>query len=126
MWRRSLALARPRGTVAFTTGLTRALTRAPSEHSAALSRIPNKSAENAVIDIIYGSSQQRIERNQKRHILTVLVDNEPGVLSKVSGLLSARGFNIESLTVSATDVQDLSRMTIVLQCPDHQMAQVRT
>jgi acetolactate synthase-1/3 small subunit len=58
-----------------------------------------------------------------RHTLSVLVDNEPGVLSKVTGLLSARGFNIESLSVSKTDVTDLSRMTVILNCPDAQMAQ---
>jgi acetolactate synthase-1/3 small subunit len=44
-----------------------------------------------------------------------MVDNESGVLSKISGLLSARGFNIESLTVSPTHVPDLSRMTIVMR-----------
>lgn len=50
-----------------------------------------------------------------QHTLAVLVDNEAGVLSKISGLLSARGFNIESLTVSPTNIPDLSRMTIVIK-----------
>ena len=51
----------------------------------------------------------------KRHILNCLVQNEPGVLSRVSGILAARGFNIDSLVVCSTEVEDLSRMTIVLQ-----------
>ncbi len=45
----------------------------------------------------------------------MLVDNESGVLSRISGLLSARGFNIESLTVSPTNIPDLSRMTVVIR-----------
>jgi len=73
-----------------------------------------------VSDILYSFPEKK---ETKRHILSVLVDNEPGVLSKVAGLLSARGFNIESLSVSKTDVSDLSRMTVILNCPDTQMAQ---
>lgn len=49
-----------------------------------------KSVEGAVNDILYGFPQQKNEATQ-RHILSVLVDNESGVLSKISGLLSARG-----------------------------------
>ena len=48
-----------------------------------------------------------------RHIISVLLENEAGALSRVSGLFSARGFNIESLTVAATNDKTLSRMTIV-------------
>ncbi|MBW5291295.1 MAG: Acetolactate synthase small subunit [Candidatus Ruthia sp. Asou_11_S2] len=48
-----------------------------------------------------------------RHIISVLLENEAGVLSRVAGLFSARGFNIESLTVAATNDSTLSRMTIV-------------
>lgn len=76
--------------------------------------------EDAVQDILYSFPEKK---ETKRHILSVLVDNEPGVLSKVAGLLSARGFNIESLSVSKTDVSDLSRMTVILNCPDAQMDQ---
>jgi acetolactate synthase-1/3 small subunit len=48
-----------------------------------------------------------------RHIISVLLENEAGALSRVAGLFSARGFNIESLTVAATNDLTLSRMTIV-------------
>ena len=48
-----------------------------------------------------------------RHVISVLVDNEPGVLSRISGLFSGRGFNIESLNVAETLDPDISRMTLV-------------
>ena len=50
----------------------------------------------------------------ERHTLSVLVDNEPGILARIAGLFSARGFNIESLTVSETEHdKGLSRITVV-------------
>lgn len=49
-----------------------------------------------------------------RHTLSVLVENHPGVLSRVSGLFSRRGFNIESLAVSTTEDPTISRMTILV------------
>lgn len=48
-----------------------------------------------------------------RHIISILLENEAGALSRVSGLFSARGYNIESLTVAPTEDETLSRMTIV-------------
>jgi acetolactate synthase-1/3 small subunit len=48
-----------------------------------------------------------------RHIISVLLENEAGALSRVSGLFSARGYNIESLTVAPTEDESMSRMTIV-------------
>src|SRR3569623_3536945 len=48
-----------------------------------------------------------------RHIISILLENESGALSRVAGLLSARGYNIESLTVAPTEDKSLSRMTIV-------------
>lgn len=51
---------------------------------------------------------------QEQHTITVLVNNEPGVLARVSGLFARRGYNIESLTVSITDDPNVSRMTIVV------------
>lgn len=48
-----------------------------------------------------------------RHIISILMENESGALSRVAGLFSARGYNIESLTVAPTDDPTLSRMTLV-------------
>lgn len=51
----------------------------------------------------------------QKHTLTMLVDNEPGVLSRVAGLFSGRGFNIDSLSVAETMDPNISRITIVTQ-----------
>ena len=48
-----------------------------------------------------------------RHIISILIENEAGALSRVAGLFSARAYNIESLTVAPTEDPSLSRMTIV-------------
>ena len=54
----------------------------------------------------------------ERHVLSVLVKNSSGVLTRVSGLFARRGFNIDSLTVGRTDNPEISRMTIVLMGND--------
>src|SRR5690349_22847790 len=60
------------------------------------------------------------------HTLSVLVDNEPGVLARVIGLFSGRGYNIESLTVSETEHEKhLSRITIVTRGTPHVMEQIK-
>ncbi len=59
-----------------------------------------------------------------RHILSLLMENEAGALSRVSGLFSARGYNIESLTVAPTEDPTLSRMTIVTSGSDDVIEQI--
>lgn len=59
-----------------------------------------------------------------KHILGVLVENRPGVLSKVAGLFSRRGFNIDSLAVGVTEDPDISRMTIVVDGDEYIVEQV--
>ena len=59
-----------------------------------------------------------------RHILSLLVENEAGALSRISGLFSARGFNIESLTVAPTEEPSISRMTIVTSGSDAIIEQI--
>jgi acetolactate synthase-1/3 small subunit len=59
-----------------------------------------------------------------RHIISVLLENETGALSRVSGLFSQRGFNIESLTVAETSDSSLSRMTIVSTGNDRVIEQI--
>ena len=51
----------------------------------------------------------------KKHTLSALVQNQPGVLANVAGMFAARGFNIDSLVVGRTEDPDLSRMTIVVR-----------
>ena len=60
----------------------------------------------------------------KPHTLSVLVENKPGVLSRVTGLFSRRGFNIESLAVGTCEEPDMSRITIVCIGDDAQIEQV--
>ncbi len=59
-----------------------------------------------------------------KHTLAVLVENRSGVLTRVAGLFSRRGFNIESLAVGVTEDPDTSRMTIVVSGDDHVLEQV--
>jgi acetolactate synthase-1/3 small subunit len=87
-------------------------------------RPPAWSAPAAVSNILYETPLPS-QAPPKSHILNCLVQNEPGVLSRVSGILAARGFNIDSLVVCNTEVDDLSRMTIVLQGQDGVIEQAR-
>ena len=59
-----------------------------------------------------------------RHIISILIENEAGALSRVSGLFSARGYNIETLTVAPTEDASLSRMTIVTTGSDEVLEQI--
>ena len=61
---------------------------------------------------------------QERHILSVLVENKSGVLSRVTGLISRRGFNIESLSVGPTEDPTLSRLTIIMIANDTAYEQI--
>lgn len=87
-------------------------------------RPPAWSAPAAVSSILYETPVPS-QKPHKKHILNCLVQNEPGVLSRVSGILAARGFNIDSLVVCNTEVDDLSRMTIVLQGQEGVVEQAR-
>ena len=59
-----------------------------------------------------------------RHIISILIENEAGALSRVAGLFSARGYNIESLTVAPTEDPTMSRMTIVTTGSDDVVEQI--
>ncbi|MBN1298429.1 MAG: acetolactate synthase small subunit [Actinobacteria bacterium] len=58
------------------------------------------------------------------HIISVLVENKSGVLAKISGLFSRRGFNIESLAVGTTDDEKISRITLVVKAENHSIEQI--
>jgi acetolactate synthase I/III small subunit len=66
------------------------------------------------------------DQTVRRHTLSVIVDNEPGVLSRIAGLFSGRGYNIESLTVSETEHEShLSRITIVTSGSEKVIDQIK-
>ncbi len=60
-----------------------------------------------------------------RHVLSALVQNQPGVLAQVSGMFASRGFNIESLAVGPTETEAMSRITVVVKGDDKTLEQVR-
>lgn len=60
-----------------------------------------------------------------RHVLSALVQNQPGVLAQISGMLASRKFNIDSLAVGETEVPDLSRMTFVVHGDESELEQLR-
>lgn len=60
-----------------------------------------------------------------KHVISVIVENKPGVLSRVAGLFSRRGYNIESLTVGVTNNPELSRMTIVVSGDESILEQIQ-
>jgi acetolactate synthase I/III small subunit len=60
----------------------------------------------------------------KKHTIAVLVNDQPGVLQRVSGLFGRRGFNIESITVGISEEPGLSRMVIVTTCDDKMLEQI--
>lgn len=59
-----------------------------------------------------------------RRIISVLMENEPGALSRIIGVFSQRGYNVDSICVAPTDDQSLSRLTIVTQCTDKVIEQI--
>lgn len=61
---------------------------------------------------------------EQKHVLSVLVENSSGVLSRVAGLFSRRGYNIDSLTVGKTDNEEVSRMTITITGDNDVLEQV--
>ncbi|MFC5528641.1 acetolactate synthase small subunit [Cohnella yongneupensis] len=61
----------------------------------------------------------------RKHTIAILVNDQPGVLQRVSGLFGRRGFNIESITVGASEEVGLSRMVIVTTGDDHTLEQVQ-
>jgi acetolactate synthase-1/3 small subunit len=63
-------------------------------------------------------------RTGRKHILSILVENKPGVLTRISGLFARRGFNIDTLAVGPTDDPTLSRITLTLDGAMHPIDQV--
>ena len=91
-------------------------------------------ARSGLINVAEGSwvrrsHEHRVEgsglsEETMRHIISIMLENEPGALSRVAGLFSARGYNIETLTVAPTEEPSLSRMTIVTSGSDDVVEQI--
>jgi acetolactate synthase-1/3 small subunit len=92
--------------------------RPPHKGAAGVPVLPGIGAASTVIDPPARTSCTM------RHIISLLLENESGALSRVSGLFSARGYNIESLTVAPTEDPTLSRMTIVTSGSDDVIEQI--
>lgn len=60
-----------------------------------------------------------------KHILSILVNNNAGVLNRVTGLFSRRGYNIDSLSVGTTENNDISRITVAITCDDEDNNQIK-
>lgn len=86
--------------------------------------VPVTTAEDAVRSILRNTPEEA-EHHVRRHVLSCLAQNEPGVLSKVSSVLANRNFNIESLVAADTEIADLSRMTIVFKGEDVQIEKAK-
>ncbi len=63
--------------------------------------------------------------NKKRYTLSLLVENEPGVLARIAGLFSGRGFNIDSLCVAGTNEENVSRVTLVTVGDEYILEQIK-
>src|ERR671915_449571 len=63
-------------------------------------------------------------RTGRKHVLSILVENKPGVLARIAGLFARRGFNIDSLAVGATDDTSISRITLTVDGAAHPIDQV--
>src|SRR3954467_11990216 len=63
-------------------------------------------------------------RTGRKHVLSILVENKPGVLARIAGLFARRGFNIDSLAVGPTDDHSMSRITLTVDGAAHPIDQV--
>ncbi|KAJ2725353.1 acetolactate synthase, regulatory subunit [Coemansia sp. Benny D115] len=129
----SRAMASSSGNGASTSGKVNESSTAAMEfkqqHPRQLRRLPRvdagpSAAEQAVSNILYNTPIAP-KLQTERHILDCLAQDEPGVLSRVTGIMAARGFNIDTLVASKTEVPGLSRMTLVLKGPAIVMEQAK-
>ncbi len=92
------------------------------------SNVPAQSAdmvvENGVPTIISAGGVNVMSGEEKLHTISILVENRPGVLARVSHVFARRGFNLESLAVSRTEDVTVSRMTVVVAGDDEQFKQI--
>jgi acetolactate synthase I/III small subunit len=73
---------------------------------------------------VHGTLFRSVQGDDMKHVITALVENQPGVLARIVGLISGRGYNIESLNVAPTHDPTASRMTMTVQGDDRVLEQV--
>jgi len=108
------AVARSTTSLRAAAPVTSILRRAFSNVQYESIRPPANAEEAHVTNLLYNVPQRGAPSLAKSHVLTALLSNEPGVLSRVSGTLAGRGYNIDSLVVCATEVPEISRSTLVI------------
>ena len=103
-------------------------TKMSQQNGTIASNVPAQSAdvvmENGVPTIISAAGVNVMSGDEKLHTISILVENRPGVLARVSHVFARRGFNLESLAVSRTEDVTVSRMTVVVAGDDEQFKQV--
>lgn len=98
----------------------------PAPHAVLSDKPAPKHRQRAVLPPASAYFIEETHDRNERHVLSIIVDNEPGVLARVIGLFSGRGYNIDSLTVSETEhAKHLSRITIVTTGTPMVLAQIR-
>jgi acetolactate synthase I/III small subunit len=96
------------------------------ENDCRLPLAPARLKDHSLVSKIYDDTLSGLLRESSmRHVLSALVQNTPGVLAQISGMMASRGFNIDSLAVGETENADLSRITFVVRGDDAVLEQVR-
>ena len=85
---------------------------------------PGMEMQNGVPTIISAAGVNVMSGNEKLHTISILVENRPGVLARVSHVFARRGFNLESLAVSRTEDHTVSRITVVVAGDDEAFTQI--
>eukprot|EP00124_Ichthyophonus_hoferi_P003122 Ihof_evm1s253 gene=Ihof_evmTU1s253 len=113
--------------IPFNTGLMKGYRYASTENTNNKNNKNNNDPEEVCENLLKSITSTKYvgPSAKQRRTFVALVQNEPGVLSKLSGMISARGFNIDSLVVGRTNVPDLSRMTLVFYDTTHASEQLR-
>ena len=107
----------------FSSAVTRTSSRTGPSVSSAWRIVPSSSSALSTRRPVAPKASAGV-RTGRKHILSILVENKPGVLTRIAGLFARRGFNIDTLAVGPTDDESLSRITLTLDGAMHPIDQV--